>query len=200
MKKRVSLLILMCTFLLSGLNVHATEKITFENFGEYLTSFADDIKSIKSEETISSLIGSVEDLIKKLKPEDVKKLINFIDKQLQDGKWASEEDIEEVISQGEKEFNVTLTEEEKKQILSVVSKIKELGIEPEYLLEKSEEIYEKYGKELKDETVDLMTETGKEILKETKDKIKEEVSKSFTDYFSNMVQSVKSFFKGIFNK
>ena len=39
-----------------------------------------------------------------------------------------------------------------------------------------------------------------EYLQELNKKIKEEVNKSLTDYFSDMVSSVKSFFRGIFSK
>ena len=81
-------------------------------------------------------------------------------------------------------------------ILSVAKKIKSLGIDPKYLVDKAEEAYKKYGEELKEE----VSEKGKEIAKETQNKIKEEVSKSLTDYFSDMVNSVKTFFKGIFSR
>ena len=81
-------------------------------------------------------------------------------------------------------------------ILSVISKIKKWGIKPEYVVEQAEDIYEKYGEELKND----VSEKGKEIVKEAQEKIKEEVNKSLTDYFSDMVSNVKSFFAGIFNK
>ena len=71
-----------------------------------------------------------------------------------------------------------------------------MGIKPEYIIEQAQKIYEKYGEELKDD----FSEKGKQIAEETQNKIIEEVNKSLTDYFSDMVSNVKSFFKGIFKK
>ena len=135
-------------------------------------------------------------MVEDVNPEDAKKIINFIGEKIEEGKWESEKGVEEAIAEGEKEFGATLTEEQKNMILSVVSKIKKLGIKPEYIVEQAEEIYEKYGEDLKNE----ISEKGKEIAEETQNKIKEEVNRSLTDYFSDMVSNVKSFFAGIFSK
>lgn len=199
MKKRVSLLILTCSLLISGINVQASEKPVF-GLGKYVDFFVGEITGNKGEGGISSLMDSAEELMQNVKPEDAEKLISFIEKQIQNGKWDSEKGIEEAITEGEKEFGVTLTKEQKEMILSAVSKIKELGIAPEYVLEQAEKIYKKYGKELAEESVNAVKESGKQALKETQNKVKEEVTKSFTEYFSGMVQSVKSFFKGIFSR
>lgn len=191
MKKGISILVLTVTLLLSGFDVQAAGRESNSyNF------FMEEIFGSKGDDTFVSLLKSAEDLMKNVKPEDARKLIDFLKEQIQNKKWDSEEGIKEAIGLGEKEFNTTLTEEQKKQILSLVAKIKELGIEPEYILKQAEKIYEKYGAELKEDAANA----GKEILKETKSKIKEEVSKSLTEYLSDMVQSVKTFFKGIFNR
>ena len=81
-------------------------------------------------------------------------------------------------------------------ILSVIDKIKDLGIDPKYLVKQAENIYEKYSREIKED----VSEKGKELMEETQNKIKEEVNKSLTDYFSDMFKSVKTFFKGIFGR
>ncbi len=196
MKKRIGLLVLTLGLMVSGINVQATEKDNTLNAGKYFNLFIDEVRGVQSDESISSLKDSVNELIENVKPEDAKKILNFIDEKIEEGKWESQKGIEEVIIEGEKEFGVTLTKEQKDMILSVVSKIKKLGIAPEYIIEQAEKIYEKYGEDLKEE----ISENGKKITEETQNKIKEEVNKSLTDYFSDMVSSVKSFFKGIFSK
>lgn len=196
MKKRISLLVLTLTMFLAGINVQAVEKDNTKTFGKYFDLFLDEVKGVKSDESISSLKDNLNELIENVKPEDAKRILSFVEEKVEEGKWESEAGIKEAITEGEEEFGVTLTEEQKEMILSVISKIKKLGIAPEYILEQAQEIYEKYGEELKEEA----SEAGKEIVEETQNKIKEEVNKSLTDYFSNMVSSVKSFFKGIFSK
>ena len=196
MKKKVGLLVLALTLLLSGMNVQAAEKENNGNIGKYFNFFVNELMGKEQEESLSSLIGSVEELVKDVEPKEVEKLIAFVEQQIQKGNWDSEEGIREAISQGEKEFKVTLTESQKSQILNIIAKVKQLGISPDFLLDQAKKIYEKYGKEIKEESANA----GKDILKDAKDKVQEEVKKSIADYFSDMVQSVKSFFKGIFNR
>jgi len=196
MKKRISLFVLTLTLFLSGINVQAVEKNNTQIFSKYFNLFLDEVKGIRSDESISSLKESVDELIKNVKPEDAKKIINFINEKIDEGKWDSEEGIKEAITEGEKEFKVNLTKEQEEMILSVIAKIKKLGIAPEYIMEQAAEIYEKYGEELKED----ISESSQKIVEETQNKIKEEINKSITDYFSDMVNSVKSFFKGIFSK
>ena len=196
MKKRISLLVLSLTLCLSGINVQAAEKNNTQTLGSYFNLFLDEVKGNQSKESVSSLKESIDQLIEDVNPEDAKKILDFIEKKMKEGKWESEEGIKEAIAEGEKEFGVTLTEEQKDMILSVIAKIKKLGIKPEFVVEQADKIYEKYGEEIKNE----VSEKGKEMVKETQNKIKEEVSRSLTDYFSDMVSNVKSFFKGIFSK
>lgn len=196
MKKRISLLVLTLTLFVSGINVQAAERDNTQTFNKYYNLFLNEIKGGQSEESVSSLIDSLNELIEDVEPEDAKKVLKFIEEKIEEGKWESQDGIEESIKEAEKEFGVTLTKEQKELILSVIAKIKGSGISPEYIIEQAEEIYEKYGEELKKE----ISENGKEIMEKTQSKIKEEVNRSLTDYFSDMVSSVKSFFRGIFSK
>lgn len=196
MRKRIGLLILTLGLMMSGFSVQAAGKDNTKAINKYFNLFFDEVRGVQSEESISSLKESVEELIKNVKPEDAKKILNFVSKKIDEGKWETQEGIKESIAEGEKEFGVTLTKEQKEMILSVVANIKKLGIAPEYIVERATKIYEKYGSDLKQE----ISESSQEILEETQNKIKEEIDKSITDYFSDMVNNVKSFFRGIFSK
>lgn len=196
MKKRIGLLVLTLGLMLSGINVQAAEKSNTHSVSQYFNLILNEVKGVQSEDSISSLKDSIGELIKNIKPEDANKILKFVEKKIEDGSWESEQGIKDAIAEGEKEFGATLTKEQKDMILSVAKKIKSLGIDPKYLVDKAEEAYKKYGEELKEE----VSEKGKEIAKETQNKIKEEVSKSLTDYFSDMVNNVKTFFKGIFSR
>ena len=105
-------------------------------------------------------------------------------------------EIENAIKDGEKEFGVTLTKEQKELVFSVVEKVKKLGIDPQFLVDQAEEIYKKYSNEIKNE----VNQKKQEIVEEVQEKVKEEISRSLTDYVSDMVKNVTSFFKGIFKR
>lgn len=194
MKKRIGLLVLTFVLLTSGISAKAAEKNNIQTIGKYFNFVLDEVKGTGDEESISSLKDSLEQLLENLKPEDANKIFQFLREKIDEGKWNSEKGIQEVISEGEKKFNVTLTKEQKDTILSAVSAIKNLGISPEYLVGQMEEIYQKYGEELKN---GIENEKQK-VVEKAQNKIKQEINKTVTNYFSDMVKNVKSFVMGIF--
>lgn len=196
MKKRIGILVFTLSLMLSGINVQAAEKSNTLNIGQYFSLLLDEVKGVQNEESVSSLKDSIDELIKDIKPEDAKKILKFVEKKIEDGNWETEQGIKDAIAEGEKEFGVTLTKKQMELILSVAEKIKSLGLDPKFLVNQAENIYEKYSAEIKDD----ISEKGKEIVEETHNKIKEEVNKSLTDYFSDMFINVKTFFKGIFGR
>ena len=196
MKKRI--IILGFAFMLCNIQIpaQAAEKTGIETVSRYFDNFIGEVQEKYGIDSLSSITDSVEELVKNISAEDAEKLIKFVKREVEEGNWESQEGIEKAIREGEEEFGVTLSKEQKEQILSVIAKIKKLGLEPDFLIKQAEKIYEDYGKELTENA----TEAGKEIMEETKEKIKEEVNKSITNYFSDMISNVKSFFKGIFKK
>ena len=196
MKKITALFVLILTLSLSGMIVHAAEKDHMQVVSTYVNLFLNEVRGTKGEENFSDLKDSLEQIIKNVNPEDAKKIIDFANKKIKEGIWESDEAIKKAIAEGEKEFNVTLTKEQKELILTLIKKIKKLEISPEYFLQQLEEIYNKYGEDLKNS----IEKEKKEVIEKAQNTIKTEVNKSITNYFSDMVTNVKSFFKGIFRK
>ena len=173
MKKRIILLLLVFTLCLSGINVQASEKAKTPFISKYLNLVLDDVKGVENEKSLSSLKESLGELIKNIKPEDAKEILQFVEKKIESGNWETNQGIQDAIAEGEKEFGVTLTKKQKELIMSVIEKIKNFGIDPNYLIKQTEDIYEKYSEEIKED----ISEKGKEIVEETQNKIKEEVNK-----------------------
>lgn len=196
MRKRMGLLVLTFALLCPQTVVKAVEKNHSQTIEKYVDFFLDEVKGTNSEESVVDLKDSLETLLEKLKPEDARKIIKFIKEKIDNGAWESEKGITDAIAEGEKKFNVTLTKDQKDKIILVITKIKELGISPEYFVEQMEKIYQKYGDEIKES---IGKETDK-VMEKTQKKVKQEVNKAVTDYFSDMVYNVKSFVKGIFRK
>lgn len=144
-----------------------------------ITAYASEPEDAAVDEIIS-----IEELVKSVDSEDVEELIAFMKEKLAAGELTSDRDIAEAIEEGEEKFSVSLTEEEKEKILQVVHKIKELGLDPEQLLEQAQGLYEQFG----DELIDNAEETIKKLFKES-------VSKFVSDFGS----TVKNFFSNIFS-
>lgn len=195
MKKRVCLLVFALTLFMSGFSVQAEESKNTSVLNSYVNLFLEEVKGTKKDESASDLKESLSRLMESVKPEDAKKILAFVEEKIEEGNWENEEGIEEAIAEGEEKFG-KLTQEQRNLILSAVEKIKALGIDPEFLINQAEKIYEKYSQDIQED----ITESSQKIAQEAQTKIKEEIDKSLTDYFSDMVNSVKAFFQGIFKK
>lgn len=116
--------------------------------------------------------------------EEIEELMAYVKAKLAAGELETEEDILEAIQEGETKFGVTLTEEQKQQILAVMEKIDKLGLDPEKLLDQAKDLYEKFGEEVVDKAADA---------------VKKSVTDSIGDFFSEMVDEVVNFFKNLFS-
>lgn len=116
--------------------------------------------------------------------EEIEELIAFIKAKLAAGELATDQDIKEAIKEGEEKFSVSLTDEEKEKILQVMHKIKELGLDPEKLLDQAKDLYAKYGDEL---------------INNAEEVIKKSFKDSVSNFFSDMGSTVKNFFTNLFS-
>lgn len=134
--------------------------------------------------------GELAESIKDADAEEVESLIAWLKgkiagKELDTGDEAS---VKEVIKEGEELFGVSLTEEEKKQIISLLKKLDSLGLDADYLIEQAQKLYDKYGLEL---------------VENANEAINEAVENAFTtavdNFFKGIKTSVSNFFKSIFS-
>ena len=116
--------------------------------------------------------------------EEIEELMAYVKGKLAAGELESKEDILAAIKEGEVKFGVTLTEEQKQQILDVMEKIDKLGLDPEKLLDQAKDLYEKFGEE---------------VVNKATDAVKKSVTESIGDFFSEMVDEVVNFFKNLFS-
>lgn len=80
--------------------------------------------------------------------EQVEELIAYIKGKLAAGELDNEEEIRAAIAEGEEKFGVDLTDAEVQQIVDFMMKIKDLGLDPNMLLDQAADLYAQYGDEL----------------------------------------------------
>ena len=179
-KKFLLLLVLLTLFMAMGITVQAksngdngqSEKLYDLLEGE-LSEYGADIEAWLSEE-----------LVKEENKERIENVIDFICEKLEAGELDTDEEISNVIQEGEEKFEVTLTEDEKEKILQVVQKIKDLGLDPEKLLNNVENLYK---------------EVGADLVKDAEETVKKSFVESVTGFFQDMGSRVKGFFAGFFS-
>lgn len=99
-----------------------------------------------------------------------------------------EESIRATIAEGEKAFGITLTEEDKQQIIALLKKLDSLGLNADYLLEQAQALYEKYGLSI--------VENANEAINEA---VESALTSAVKGFFENLTTSISDFFKNLFS-
>ncbi|MBQ8188929.1 MAG: DUF1002 domain-containing protein [Lachnospiraceae bacterium] len=108
----------------------------------------DDISDITLDTAMNELVATSEIATHSASSEQVEELIAYIKGKLAAGELDNEEEIRMAIAEGEEKFGVDLTDEEVQQIVDFMMKIKDLGLDPNMLLDQAADLYEQYGDEL----------------------------------------------------
>lgn len=123
--------------------------------------------------------------------EQIEELIAFVKAKVAAGELESETDIRDAIAEGEEKFGVSLAEEQVQQIVDIMMKINELGLDPQMLIEQAEDLYSQFG-------TDFLNNLNLDNL--DTEAIGEEVKKQVSEGFiSKIVDAIKEFFAGIFS-
>lgn len=125
---------------------------------------------------------------------EAEELISYVKAQIAANDLNTAEEIEAAIRQGMKDLDVTLTEEEIKQIVDLMMKIKAMGIDFNVLADQAEDIYAKYKDQIDAGTFSIddidVSDLG----------IGKIVSNAVGNFFSDIADGVKSFFGSLFKK
>lgn len=130
---------------------------------------------------LNELVSTGEIVTKSANSQEVEELIAYIKAKLAAGELETEEDIRKAITEGQERFGVVLDESEVQQIVDFMMKIKELGLDPNMLLDQAADLYDKFGDELLNKATD------------------EGFWSSVGDFFSNFGKAIADFFKNLFS-
>ena len=134
---------------------------------------------------MNELITTGEIAMQDADSQDIEELIAFVKAKVAAGGLDSDDQIRSAIEEGEDKFGVTLTEDEINQIIAIMQKINQLGLDPNVLVAQAEDLYSKFGKDF---LKNLDT-----------DAIAKEVAKSAASgFFVKIGDAIKGFFAGLF--
>lgn len=129
---------------------------------------------------MNELITTGEIAIKDADSEEIEQLIAFVKAKVASGEFKTDEDIQNAIEDGEKKFGVTLSSEEKQQIIDVMQKINALGLDPKVLVEQAEDLYSKFGTDF------LAHLDENEVAKAAAGSVFEKITSAIKDFFSGL--------------
>lgn len=131
---------------------------------------------------MDELITTGELAMKDADSDDIEALIAFVKAKVAAGQLSSDADIQAAIKEGEEKFGVSLSEDEIGQIVEVMQKINQLGLDPNMLIEQAEDLYSKFGTDF----LEHIGDSG-ELAKAAAGNI-----------FSRIGSAIKNFFAGLF--
>lgn len=100
----------------------------------------------------------------------------------------NEESIRETIAEGESIFGITLSEDEKTQIIELLKKLDSVGLNADYLIEQAQDLYEKYGI--------VIVENANEAINEA---VGGAIKSAVKDFLQSISDAVSGFFKNLFS-
>ncbi len=135
--------------------------------------------------------GEITEQLEGVSNEDIEALIAWLKSMIATGKLdtSDEKSIRDTIAEGEKQFGVTLTEDEKNQIVSLLKKLDGLGLNGTYLIDQAQNLYNKYGTDVVNQAQDVINEA-----------VGNAVSQATKSFFSSIKDSFSSFFTGLFGR
>ncbi|MDD6694767.1 MAG: DUF1002 domain-containing protein [Firmicutes bacterium] len=134
---------------------------------------------------MNELITTGEIAMQDADSQDIEELIAFVKAKVAAGGLDSDDQIRSAIEEGEDKFGVTLTEDEINQIIAIMQKINQLGLDPNVLVSQAEDLYSKFGKDfLKNLDTDAI---AKEVAKN-----------AASGFFAKIGDAIKGFFAGLF--
>ncbi len=134
--------------------------------------------------------GQLEEALDGASKEDVESMIAFIKAEIAGKELNTREEIEAAVRQAIKDYdgNIELSEDEIKQIVDLMVKIKDLGLDYNTLLDQAADIYSKFGDKLSAEDLSKMATEG----------IKAGFKAKVAETFSGIFDGIKNFFTGLF--
>ena len=154
----------------------------------YLPVCASEESSIDIDELLGDVGEKLSNALSGMDDETAGEIFEFVKEKVQDGSLKSEDGIKKAISEGEEKFGVDISEADAKRIVETMEKLEDLGFSGEYVIDKAQELYNQYGADFLDHADEVI-----------KGAVQNAVTSAADNFFHNLWESAKNFFKDLFN-
>lgn len=124
----------------------------------------------------------------KMDEETANEVFSFLKQQVQEGNLDSEEGRQSAIEEGERKFGVTISDENARELVDTMEKLEDMGFSAEYIIDKTQGLYQEYGADFVDHVDEVVTGA-----------VKNAASNAVGSFFTNLKNSVKNFFGNLFS-
>ena len=153
----------------------------------YLPVRASEESSVDIDELLGDVREKLSNALSGMDDETAGEIFEFVKEKVQDGSLKSEDGIKKAISEGEEKFGVDISEADAKRIVETMEKLEDLGFSGEYVIDKAQELYNQYGADFLDHADEVI-----------KGAVQNAVTSAAGNFFHNLWESAKNFFKNLF--
>ena len=154
----------------------------------YLPVRASEESSVDIDELLGDVREKLSNALSGMDDETAGEIFEFVKEKVQDGSLKSEDGIKKAISEGEEKFGVDINETDAKRIVETMEKLEDLGFSGEYVIDKAQELYNQYGADFLDHADEVI-----------KGAVQNAVTSAADNFFHNLWESAKNFFKNLFS-
>lgn len=144
------------------------------------------------DEGASDIIGQAKQqlsaIFENIDQETAEEAFSFLKEQLKEGNLDTEEGLLEAIEEGKEKFGVEVSKEDAQNLVDTMERLEGMGFSAEYVVEKTENLYQQYGNDFVDHVDEVITGA-----------VKNAASNALGSFFSNLADSVKNFFRNLFS-
>lgn len=145
-----------------------------------------------SEEDTTDLIEQVKEqlgsIFENIDQETALNTFEFLKEKIAEGNLTTEEGLSNAIEEGKERLGFEISSQDARKLVDIMEKLEDMGFSAEYVLDKTENLYQEYGTEFVDHVDEVVTGA-----------VKNAVSDAISSFFENLANSVKSFFTGLFS-
>lgn len=137
---------------------------------------------------INQIKQQLEAVFEDIDQETASEAFSFLKEKIAEGNLTTEEGLSSAIAEGKEKFGVEVSKEDARKLVDAMEKLEDMGFSAEYLIDKTEGLYEEYGAEFINHVDEIVTGA-----------VKNAVSSAISSFFENLASSVKEFFTGLFS-
>jgi len=140
----------------------------------------------------SDIIGQVKQQLssafENVDQETAGQVFSFIKEKINEGNLYTDEGISSAIEEGKNKFGFEMDKGDAKKLVETMEKLEGMGFSAEYVVDKTESLYNEYGASFVDHVDEVVAGA-----------VKNAASNAASSFFDNLKQSIKDFFNNLFS-
>lgn len=137
---------------------------------------------------IEQIKQQLEGVFENIDQETASDAFSFLKEKIAEGNLTTEEGLSNAIEEGKEKFGVEISKEDARKLVDAMEKLEDMGFSAEYLIDKTETLYGKYGTDFIDHVDEVVTGA-----------VKNAVTNAISSFFEKLANSVKDFFTSLFS-